>query len=403
MAGPNWRHRRRILGDVLLVVVVVGVDLLVWRGDRQLVHGEQLPAWAVPAASAAMGALLLARWRHPVAVWAAQWVYALSNLVLPNYYPFAMLLVALHAVAARCIPRAARLVLLTAVVPFGLFSYRSGQSGPGEGDGPFLEAAAVWTVVLAVVWGLGRVSYAGEQRARDKQRRLEREAELAVEAERQRLARELHDSVAGAVTAMIMHAAGARAHLPTVDGPAQGALRIVEQAGAQAMNELHRLLGLLRTPEGETAAEPAPSLAELDGLVDGFRRGGLDVAVEAVGERRPLDPSVDLAAYRVVQESLTNVVKHAGVDAAALVSLRWGTVDLRLEVRSTAGTAPPATSVPSSGLGLLGLRERVHLIGGRLESGATPDGWSVRAELPLTDHLPEVATTRAAEIRGTRR
>lgn len=105
-ASPTWSpRRRRVLGDVLLVTIVVGVDLHVWGGDRALWNGALLPVWVVPVTSAAAGALLLARWRHPVAVWSVQWAYALANLALPGYYAFAPLLVALHAVATRCAPR----------------------------------------------------------------------------------------------------------------------------------------------------------------------------------------------------------------------------------------------------------------------------------------------------------
>jgi signal transduction histidine kinase len=371
---PRWSpRRRRLLGEVLFVVVVVGVDLLVWGDDRELWNGGLLPVWIVPVTSAAAGATLLLRWRHPVPVAAAEWGYALVNLALPGYYPFAPLLVALHAVASRCSTGTARLVLLAAAVPFGLFSWRSGGSGSAT-----LQAAAVWVVVVGVVWGLGRLSYAAARRARDERERLAREAERAVEAERLRLARELHDSVTGAVTAMIMHAAGARAHLAATEGTAHRALRTVEEAGVQAMNELHRMLGLLRAPDDGVVAEA--SLAELDALVERSRQGGADVVVTALGTRGRLDPSVDLAAYRIVQESLTNAAKYAGPDARIEVCLDWRPDDLHLDVRSAgAATAAP---VPSSGLGLVGLRERVHIVGGRFDAGPTVDGWLVHTELP---------------------
>jgi len=251
-----------------------------------------------------------------------------------------------------------------------------------------LQAAAVWVIVVAVVWGLGRLSYGAAQRARDERERLAREAERAVEAERLRLARELHDSVSGAVTAMIMHAAGARAHLPSAAGTAHRALQTVEEAGVQAMNELHRMLGLLRTPDDRATAEA--SLAEFDALVERARNGGADVVVTTLGTRGRLDPSVDLAAYRVVQESLTNAAKYAGANARVAVCLDWRPADLHLEVRSAAGASPPAP-VPSSGLGLLGLRERVHVVGGTFDAGPTPDGWLVRAVLPRSGHPPGLA------------
>jgi signal transduction histidine kinase len=377
-----------VLGDVLLVTVVVAVDLLVWGGDRELWNGALLPMWVVPVTSAAAGALLLRRWHSPVPVWAVQWVYALANLALPHYYPFAPLLVALHAVATRCAPRTARLALLASAVPFGLFSLRTGQAATDDAGRAVLQAAAVWVIVVGVVWGLGRLSYGAARRARDEQERLAREAERAVEAERLRLARELHDSVTGAVTAMIMHAAGAKAHLPSAEGTAHRALQIVEEAGVQAMNELHRMLGLLRTPDDGATTEA--SLAELDALLERARKGGADVVLTTVGARGRLDPSVDLAAYRIVQESLTNAAKYAGANAHVAVCLDWRPVDLHLEVRSTEGTTPSAP-VPSSGLGLAGLRERVQVVGGTFEAGPIPDGWLVRAVLPRSGRPPGLA------------
>ncbi len=334
--------------------------------------------------------LLLARWRHPVAVWSAQWAYALANLALPGYYAFAPLLVALHAVATSCAPRTARLALLASAVPFVLFSLRTGQAATGDAGRAVLEAAAVWVIVVGVVWGLGRLSYGAARRARDEQERLAREAERAVEAERLRLARELHDSVTGAVTAMIMHAAGAKAHLPSTEGTAHRALQIVEEAGVQAMNELHRMLGLFRAPDDGVPTEA--SLAELDPAArraspKGWCRRRWSTTF---GTRGRLDPSVDLAAYRIVQESLTNAAKYAGANAHVAVCLDWRPVDLHLEVRSAAGTTPSAP-VPSSGLGLLGLRERVHVVGGTFEAGPVPDGWLVRAVLPRSGHPPGLA------------
>jgi signal transduction histidine kinase len=187
---------------------------------------------------------------------------------------------------------------------------------------------------------------------------------------------------------MIMHAAGARAHLPSAEGTAHRALQVVEEAGVQAMNELHRMLGLLRAPDD--AATTEASLAELDALVERARAGGADVALTISGTRGRLDPSVDLAVYRIVQESLTNAAKYAGPTAHVQVCLDWRPDDLHLEVRSAAATTPSAP-VPSSGLGLLGLRERVHVVGGTLEAGPVPDGWLVRAVLPRSGRPPGLA------------
>jgi signal transduction histidine kinase len=375
-------HRRP--GAVLLVATVAAIDLLVWGGDRRLVGGGLLPLWVIPVATTAVCGTLLLRHRHPAEVLAGQWTYALINVAVPQYYPFAGLLVALHAVAAHCRPPTARLALRAVAVPFGLFSYHSAQTATDGAGRRLLEAVTVWVIVIGVVWGLGRRSYASDRRARAAQENLAREAELTLEAERQRLARELHDSVTGAVTVMIINAAGARAHLPSPAGPAHDALHVIEQAGGQAMNELHRMLGLLRTHGGDAAPASAGALEELDTLADRLRRGGLDLTLEVVGRSVHLDPSVDLAAYRVVQESLTNVVKHGGREATARAVLDWRPDALHIDVHSTVGVARPAPRIPSSGLGLLGLQERVRLIGGTLTAGTVPDGWLVHAELPLT-------------------
>ena len=240
-----------------------------------------------------------------------------------------------------------------------------------------------------MVWGLGRLAYVREQHAEAERRRLAAEAERALEAERLRLARELHDSVTGAVTAMILYSAGARAQLSPDEEQVHDALRVVERAGTQAMNELHRMLGLLRTPDGLAAAEGGcrPELAALDGLVERTRSGGLDVALAVDGRARQLDPSVDQAAYRVVQEALTNATKHAGPGARVGVTLTWRSTDLVLDIRS-AGGGPSTGTVRSSGYGLRGLTERVHLVGGSLNAGPADGGWLVHAELPIAEQPP---------------
>jgi signal transduction histidine kinase len=379
---------RRRLGGVLLAVTAGVVDLLVWGDDRRLAEG--VPVWAVPAATALMCALLLARRRHPLPVLGAQAGYALVNLAIPHYEPFACLLVALHAVAAYCAPRAARLGLLVCAAPFALFSYRYAQFTPGDEPLQFVVAAAAWALIAGVVWGLGRLAYVREQHAEAERRRLAAEAERALEAERLRLARELHDSVTGAVTAMILYSAGARAQLSPDEEQVHDALRVVERAGTQAMNELHRMLGLLRTPDGGTAIEAGcrPELAALDELVERTRSGGLDITLAVDGQARQLDPSIDQAAYRVVQESLTNAIKHAGPGARVEVTLTWRSTDLVLDIRSTGG-GPSIGTVRSSGYGLRGLTERVHLVGGSLTSGPADGGWLVHAELPIAERPPD--------------
>ena len=191
------------------------------------------------------------------------------------------------------------------------------------------------------------------------------------------------------MTAMILYSAGARAQLGPDEERVHDALRVVERAGTQAMNELHRMLGLLRTPDGGAATEAGcrPELAAMDELVERTRSGGLDVALVVDGQARQLDPSIDQAAYRVVQEALTNATKHAGPGARVGVTLTWRSTDLVLDVRSTGG-GPSTGTVRSSGYGLRGLTERVHLVGGSLNAGPADGGWLVHAELPTAEPPP---------------
>jgi signal transduction histidine kinase len=385
------RSRLRLAGDVALVVLAIIVDLVVWSGDRQLITGETLPFWVVPVLTTLVFSTLLVRWRHPSAVFWVQWTYALAGLLVPGYEPFAGLLVALHAVACRARPLVARTAIIACVVPFAIDSYNSTTADLNGGVAAgFATSALLWAVLSGTVWALGRFSYAAKRRA-EKERELQAaEGEAAVRAERLRLARELHDVVAHAVSAMILQAAGARTLVHPRDDRVRQSLEVIEAAGVQAMAELHRLLGLLRSVDPASADdvyEHQPTLKDLPSLIDLSRASGLVVDLAAEGEAAELDPSVDLAAYRIIQEALTNTSKHAGQGAATRVHLRWHSDGLTITVRDTAGLDRPGRSRArplSSGHGLIGLAERVNLIGGQFEAGAVAGGFLIRAELPLS-------------------
>jgi signal transduction histidine kinase len=211
------------------------------------------------------------------------------------------------------------------------------------------------------------------------------EAQRAMAEERRRIAREMHDVVAHSVSVMVVQAGGARRIIDRDPDRAAQAAAQIEYAGRAALVEMRRLLGLLHAGEGETGAlAPQPSLAELDALVDRSRAAGLPVEVRVLGERRPLPAGIDLAAYRIVQEALTNTLKHAGA-APTEVHLRWGEDELELEIldRGGDGTARNGTG---GGHGLVGMAERVRLYGGELEAGPRPaGGFRVRARLPLVE------------------
>jgi signal transduction histidine kinase len=225
-----------------------------------------------------------------------------------------------------------------------------------------------------------------QQRAELAELTRDDEARRAVTEERTRIARELHDVVAHSVSVMVVQAGAARRLLQREDpDPARAiaALESVEVTGRESLNELRRLLGVLRREDDRSFGRvPQPSVEHLSTLVEHAREAGLEVTLVIEGDARPLAPGVDLTAYRIVQEALTNVVKHGGPTARADVHVVYGPHSIEIEVTDD-GRGVDST-LPSGGHGLIGMRERVSLFGGRLETGNRPGGgFSVQAELPL--------------------
>jgi signal transduction histidine kinase len=211
---------------------------------------------------------------------------------------------------------------------------------------------------------------------------LERDAKAreAVAEERTRIARELHDVVAHAISVMVLQARGGRRMLSADPAETREALDAIEHAGEQALAEMRRLLGMLRSNDEQLALAPQPSLTRIDELAARLTSTGMPVEVTIEGEPVELPPGIDVSAYRIVQEALTNALKHAG-PARAHVYLRYGPDELELEVLDDgAGNG----SGGSSGHGLAGIRERVGIYGGKLDAGARPEGgYALRARLPL--------------------
>jgi signal transduction histidine kinase len=203
----------------------------------------------------------------------------------------------------------------------------------------------------------------------------------AVADERVRIARELHDVVAHAISVIVLQARGARRMLDVDPAETRTALDTIERTSEQALTEMRRLLGVLRSADEDVALAPQPSLRHLDALAAEIRASGLPVDIDVEGEQRDLPPGVDVSAYRIVQEALTNALKHAG-PARASVRVRYGADALELEVADDgAGTGNGG----GSGYGLAGVRERVTVYGGDIEAGAGPrGGYTLRARLPLS-------------------
>ena len=241
--------------------------------------------------------------------------------------------------------------------------------------------------LFTLFWGASafvtsREGHAREAEQRAQQMALEQEAASlqAVAEERQRIARELHDVIAHSVSVMTVQAGAVRRLLLPEQERERQALEVVESTGREALTEMRRLVGLLREHGTMPEFAPQPSLRTLDILIGTVREAGLEVELDVQGEARELPPGVDLSAYRLVQEALTNTLKYAG-PAQAWVTLRWREDELELEVANN-GRSEAASN--GSGHGLAGMRERVALCGGTLETGPRDGGgFVVRCHLPL--------------------
>jgi signal transduction histidine kinase len=325
---------------------------------------------------------LLLRRRYPLAVFAlviaAAFFFELRYGALP---PFASAL-AMYTVAAHVDRRTslhAGLAGLIVLSASPLFLH--GQSEERTGHLIVLQL-----VGFAVAWMVGdnmrskRAYYRElEERAERLERDHEESARRAATEEQARIARELHDVIAHSVSVMVVQAAAAGDVFERQPERAREALRSIETTGRSALTELRRLLGVVRAT-GPESREPQPGLADLDKLVEQVRSTGLEVALEIEGELKALPVGVDLSAYRIVQEALTNTLKHASATSAR-VRLQRSADELGLVVSDNgSGSADPAPD----GQGLIGMRERAALLGGSFETGAGESGgFAVRARFPL--------------------
>ena len=369
------------------VVALVGVlQFEAWSAD---VPVAQRPV-AAAAGSVAVLALLW-RARAPLAVLAVAVAAAVvfSALGAPPDEVTSMgiaLLVATYSVGAYTAGRRAAIGALGVVVfaAVGLLE--------DEGGDPDLTSVLFFGILFGGPWLFGRAIRRRRQReamlealALELEREREHRARAAVAEERVRIARELHDVVAHAISVIVVQARGGRRSLDADPDEAREAFDSIELTGRQALNEMRRLVGLLREKGEDLALTPEPSLRHLDALLEDVRGAGLPVELSVEGSTRALPPGVDLSAYRIVQEALTNALKHAG-PARARVVVRYGEEDLELEIADTGSGARPRAG---GGHGLAGMRERVSLFGGELHTGRDDGGgFAVRARLPLASMQP---------------
>ncbi|MFJ8625201.1 sensor histidine kinase [Kitasatospora sp. NPDC093550] len=342
-------------------------------------HGnpEDMPLVVTAVVTTLVATFLVRLPLAAVAVALAGSVYALGMWTVPETAPLQFLIA--DAVVGYCAATRSRAVSLTAlgmplVLLVGLFLWGAVH---GQAINPLAYAGLAATVLIA--WLIGNTIHQGRAHAEALRGRA---TVQAVTAERLRIARELHDMVAHAIGIIAIQAGMGSRVMDTQPAETRAALNAIEATSRETLAGLRRMLGALRAGEPESAPlEVAPGLAELDRLVERGAGAGVRVAVTRSGEPRPLPADVDLAAFRIVQEAVTNVVKHSGTrDCHVTVDHRPG----ELAVTVVDLGAGPTGATPGTGYGIAGMRERVALLHGEFTAGPRPGGgFLVAARLPI--------------------
>jgi signal transduction histidine kinase len=374
------RHPSLVDGVLALVLVLIGAGSVIAGSEH----------WVLLPLSLALVIPVVFRRKYPVGAFVAATVIGAVQVLLttrPSAADLAIvvLLYTLAAYRPRRISVAGLVVCLLGSV-VGVARWTPGRLG-------LLPTIVVGSIVFAgpvlLAWVLGdsmryrRAYYASlEDRAARLERERDAQAQIAAATERARIARELHDVVAHNVSVMVVQANGASYALDTEPEKARQALAAIAGTGRQALAEMRRLLGVLRSGDGETGLAPLPGIGQLSELLEQTRASGLAVAFTVEGVPGPLPDGVALAAYRIVQESLTNTRKHGGPNASAQVTLRYCEDVLVLRITDDGRGAAAAADV--AGHGMTGMHERVAIYGGTLQAGPRPGGgYRVTASLPL--------------------
>jgi signal transduction histidine kinase len=413
MEGMAAAWRRWITSPVMDAILAVLVTVLLMFGsigegypkspsDQIQFRGHPVPHPGAALLLVAVACLVLAwrrRWPVPVLVVSAAAVTVYSVLGYVNGASMVAPVLALYTVATQVSVRRAVIaaaatlaVLMTATAvnnPFGHIS------GGGFDILPGMVAAALFGGIAVA----NRRAYTASMLDR-----AEQDARRRVDEERLRIARELHDVVAHTMATINVQAGVAVHVLSTRPEVAAESLQAIKTASKEGLRELRAILNVLRQADDADPTQPAPGIAQLEALIAGARRAGLETTFTVTGEPVLLPAAVDLTAYRIVQESLTNAIRHAG-PATAAISLVYHHDELCIDVTDT-GRGQPATARSSGGHGLAGMRERAAAIGGVVETGPRPaGGYRVAARLPLGGRLadqppsgaPDAAPTAARE------
>ena len=400
-------HRAALLGPGTVLdgsLAGAGIGLIAaaeWVPVEPAGPAVRGPLWLLVVLPLLTGAPLAVRRRRPLLMWTVMWAgvslqalvtgnapaaLGLTLVLLAGGYSLAAYSTLLRAVAG--LP-----VMATGMVICIVAGHAAGGSPDVFGGYVIVESASrnmIFAGEILALWLTGVVVRARQQSAflAARNAELDHQAERAVAAERARIAREMHDIVAHHLSVVILMAAGSRAS----GKPSLAALEKIEDSGRQALAETRRLLSVLRGPDESAALVPQPGLGELDALADSVRSAGLPVHLAVDGDHAALPAAVAVSAYRIVQESLTNVLKHAG-PARARVTVNCAGDAVTIEVTDD-GTGNPAAGPHGGRHGLAGMRERVAAFDGDLRAGPEPGGgFAVRARLPLHD--------RPALVNGT--
>ena len=383
MAGPILRPASRVVSLVLDLALVAAVAAIteanVWRfnsvaGPKWLTAALPL-LWALPLAFRRNRPLLVA-----CLVVSGVVVQALASGNSAEGFELIIAAgVAAYSVAAYSERQGALLGLGAFVVGYGIYAFEDRNIRSGRTSE--LWAGAFFGVGLLAAWLAGIYVRSGRERTALEALAAEHQrlAAEAVAEERSRLARELHDIVSHNLSVVVLQAGGARAQGKQTLEPA---LEKIEQSSREALVEMRRLLGVLRQDEGDASIGPQPGLAQIESLAEAVRAAGLQVELTFKGAREALPPALELSVYRIVQEALTNTLKHAGATRAA-ISICCDRDAVSVDVVDD-GVGHSDIETTGAGHGLIGMRERVTLFGGELHAAPRPEGgYAVSATLPL--------------------
>jgi signal transduction histidine kinase len=373
------RQRQELVADAGLALGLAAVNVVAVLPYRDQLH----PAWLAVLLVVAQALPLALRRRFPVA---AALVIAVARVSYDRigfgFAPFPLgPAIAFYTIIDRkgAFWRWTTVLLVIAGITLS-------QTSPGH-DQPY--DAMIQAFIFLTAWGAGLLSRAGRaslraarQRADRAEAELDRQAAQAAALERTRIARELHDVVAHHVSLMAVQAEAAASLLPGKPEQATRSVQIVGDTARQALTELRRLLGVLRAPAEPAETAPLASLEDITPVLDQVRGAGLAVDLDVLGAPYPLSPGIELTAFRIVQEALTNTLRHTAA-AQACVTVRYEPGYVTVAVTDRGPRRDPPAAADGSGLGLAGIAERVASCGGNLTVGPTSDaGFAVTARLP---------------------